>query len=208
LAANARASAAFASRATSAAKQAAEAQAAAAKAAAAKQQAAKEAAAKAAAAAKTRAALDLDGLAAAMPKRTATPPLDLEALAAGARRAAPPRPAGPPAPAAAQPARLTGDEAALLRAKLIRLWNPNCGAEGAAKVVVRVEMRLTPDGRILQARDLEPGRSQSDPISAAAAARALTAVARGQPYAELPRDRYDAWREIVVNFNAAQACRN
>lgn len=155
--------------------------------------------------------LDLNALAAKAPKQ---PTLDLNALAASAPR----RPAsgarGPARPETAVEARaaagaaqgLSADEASLLAAKLNRLWNPNCGAEGAANVLVKVNIRLTQAG-LLAAPPTVVGPQSNDPVWQAAKTRALTAVARGVPYDELPRDRYAVWKDIDFNFDARAACR-
>ena len=175
---------------------------------------------------KPKPTLDLDALAANLPKpkpQPRRPALDLEALAANVRTPPQPR-AGPTRANAAQgPARvetdtkarpavgaaqgLSGSEIDALRSKLIKLWNPNCGVEGAANVLIRVEMRLTPDGRVIEAVDLDADKNQSHPVLSAASARALSAVARGQPYSELSRDTYAFWRDIIFTFNARDACR-
>jgi hypothetical protein len=159
--------------------------------------------------------LDLDALASKLPKPKAQPKLDLNALASRLPRQAANAPKGPAlrpetAPEARQalgPAQgLTADEANLLAAKLNRLWNPNCGAEGAGAIVVKVNIRLTPVGELAAPPQLV-GPQSNDPVWQAAARRALTAAARGAPYSELPRDRYAVWKDVNVNFNGREACR-
>ncbi len=108
-------------------------------------------------------------------------------------------------PAAGAAQGLTADEASLLAAKLIRLWRPNCVAEGAADIQVRVNIQLTPSGD-LAAPPRIVGSQRNDPLWAASAQRALTAVRQGEPYDELPRARYAQWKDINFNFNARQAC--
>lgn len=157
---------------------------------------------------KPRQALDLNALAA--PKQS----LDLAALAAG----------GKPRNAQRGPARaetdlqarqalgaaqgLSADEIGLLAAKLNRLWRPNCGVEGAGNVIIRVEMKLTINGA-LASRPVLVGQSSSgvaESVIQASAVRALSAIAQGAPYSELPRARYDSWRDVIVNFDARKAC--
>lgn len=158
--------------------------------------------------------LDLEALAKQRPDPRAQAKLDLDALAASR----PPRPAsgrrGEARPEQAPQAReavgaaqgLTADEASLLASKLNRLWNPNCAAEGASGVQVRVNIRLTQTGDLAAPPRLLGGQ-QGDPVWQAAAQRALTAVARGAPYTELPADRYNVWKDINFNFNGREACR-
>jgi outer membrane biosynthesis protein TonB len=119
---------------------------------------------------------------------------------------------GPARPETAEVARkavgaangLSADARSYLAGKLIKLWNPNCGVEDVANVVVRVHMRLSPEGLVLEARDLEgDDHGRTNP----AAIRALTAVKQAQPYDGLPRSEYAAWRDVNFNFIAKDACR-
>jgi outer membrane biosynthesis protein TonB len=109
-----------------------------------------------------------------------------------------------------------------IRDKLIRLWNPNCGTDPAANVHFRVQMHLKEDGSLVRdpltnAPKLEileyPGVDFNDPKVAAkygdipaSVARAKSAVARGAPYDGLPREDYNFWKTIVLNFDAKTAC--
>jgi len=108
-------------------------------------------------------------------------------------------------PAVGAATALTGDQLGALIAKLNRLWNPNCGVEGAQGVVIKVEMKLDGGLNLIGApRVLERTSSgASADVIAASAQRALTAVARGSPYTELPKS---APKDIVLTFNAKQAC--
>ncbi len=99
---------------------------------------------------------------------------------------------------------LSADARSYLAAKLIRLWNPNCGVEDTANVVVRVNIKLSLEGRVLSVRDMT---GQEDSITHAAAVRALTAVKQAEPYDGLPREQYAAWRDVNFNFIAKDACR-
>jgi outer membrane biosynthesis protein TonB len=165
--------------------------------------------------------LDLNALANSLPQaksqpnkssRPASRAVDLTTLAnslpksAGAR--GPARPASGPVIKSGPVRPLSGDEMGAVTAKLMRLWRPNCGAEGVGKVVVRVEMHLTQDGRLAGPPSLldRPVVEAAGPVAQASAQRALTAVVQGEPYVELPRDRYAAWQDIVVRFDAKQAC--
>jgi outer membrane biosynthesis protein TonB len=159
--------------------------------------------------------LDLDALASKLPKPKPQPKLDLNALASRLPKQAANAAKGPVLrPETAPQARtavgaaqgLTADERSLLASKLNRLWNPNCGAEGAGNILVKVNLQLTPAGG-LAAQPSLVGPASNDPVWQAAAQRALNAAARGAPYDELPRDRYAVWKDIIVNFNGREACR-
>jgi outer membrane biosynthesis protein TonB len=157
--------------------------------------------------------LDLDALASKLPKPKPQPKLDLNALASRLPKRTANAERGPARPETAVQSRaaagaaqgLTADEASLLASKLNRLWNPNCGAEGAGDIQVKVNMRLTQTGALAAPPTLMNG--SGDPVWQAAAQRALSAVARGAPYDELPRERYGVWKDIIVNFDGRQACR-
>ncbi len=103
---------------------------------------------------------------------------------------------------------MSASETAAFVSKLEKLWNPNCQVEGAAGVNVKVRIRLTPQGWLAASPELadRDSRLTSDPIWIAAAQRALSAVGRGAPYTELNPDHYASWREMIVNFNAKEAC--
>ena len=153
-------------------------------------------------------ALDLNALAKALPKTQPRrqPTLDLNRLAAPqARRDAAAQaetaPQARPAVGAAQG--LSADEGSLIAAKLIRLWRPNCVAEGGANIQVRVNIQLTPTGDLSAAPRIV-GAQQNNALWQAAAQRALSAVRQGEPYDELPRTNRP--REFEINFNARQAC--
>ncbi len=109
-----------------------------------------------------------------------------------------------------QDSHMSGDERQGLADKLSRLWNPNCQVEAAAGVNIKVHFRLSAQGFLVGQPELAGGgqvSSISDPIQAAAAARALSAVGRGQPYTDvLNAEHFADWHDMVVNFNAKQAC--
>ncbi len=159
-----------------------------------------------------RQALNLGALASASRAHVAkaTQSLDLSSLAGGGRAS------GPKGPARAETDRahrlaagaataLTGDEVGALKAKLIRLWHPNCGVEGGSGVDIQVEFKLTPahelagPPRVLSKK----AGSADEAIVDAAAQRALAAVAQGAPYTELPKTSPLDFRP---HFNAKEAC--
>jgi len=153
-----------------------------------------------------------------------SPSLDLDALASRIRPAAPPQPSRPSSaaqgpsrsqtdlvmrPAIGQGRSSTVDVLQAISARLARLWNPNCGVEGAANIVVKVRLTLAPGGRLIRANLIDEQKilQSGDGVLQAAGTRALTAVARAAPYAELPAETYADWRSFVVSFDARQICR-
>ncbi|MBQ1542940.1 MAG: energy transducer TonB [Caulobacteraceae bacterium] len=102
----------------------------------------------------------------------------------------------------------TADALSAIAGKLTRLWNPNCGVEGAANIIIPVRITLRADGGLVRA-DLADARridDLHDPVERAAAIRALNAVSRAAPFDGLPAETYSDWKAFVVRFNAKQAC--
>ena len=100
---------------------------------------------------------------------------------------------------------LTGDELGALQAKLIPLWHPNCGVEGAQHVVIKVELKLDAAMHLAAAPKLlaQTSSGASQGVVDAAAQRALTATAQGAPYTELPKN---APKDIILKFDAKEMC--
>jgi hypothetical protein len=104
----------------------------------------------------------------------------------------------------------TASALGLVQAKLIRLWNPNCGVTGANRLQVRVRIFLDKGGglaRPAQLADYSSVNAISDPVLQAAASRALSAVGRGAPFEGLPVEDYDSWKQFIVRFDGKEACR-
>jgi len=97
------------------------------------------------------------------------------------------------------------DATALMKSRLMRAWRPNCGVEGADKVMVRVTFRLGPDGDLIGPAVAQ--NRQPSPVWQAAATRAESAVGRAAPFTELPKDQYARWKDWTVDFNGETACR-
>lgn len=120
---------------------------------------------------------------------------------------------GPPRPEQAVQARTTAGvsdaaaSAALssLAGELQRLWNPNCEAQGAAGVTIKVTFQLGSSGRLIGS----PVSSQAgsgDAVVKAASDRAVRAVYQGEPFSDLPPALYG--QRITVNFNPKSFCQN
>ena len=80
-----------------------------------------------------------------------------------------------------------------------RCWNVNSGLEGIDRVVIEIEVRLRPDGRLQQApRVVNAG---SGPLFADAANSAIRALMQCEPY-DLPEKFYEGgWDHMVVTFD-------
>ena len=97
-----------------------------------------------------------------------------------------------------QDATMSISEIDALRQQIAQCWNPPIGVQGAAELAVRLNIALNPDGSV--AAEPQLASSGSGVAFLAAADSARRAVLRCQPY-QLPPEKYDAWREISVNFD-------
>jgi outer membrane biosynthesis protein TonB len=85
-----------------------------------------------------------------------------------------------------------------LRQRLSECWTVPPGAR-EAQVQVKVRFNLARDGRV-EGLPFVVGGGGGDALAAATAQSAISAVMECQAYDFLPKDRYDMWQEITVNF--------
>ena len=148
--------------------------------------------------------LDLDALMASIDNQRQTPAAKAASGQVGALR---PRTEKTASEGHGQDTHMSGDERQGLADKLTKLWNPNCQVETAAGVDLRVHFLLSAQGFLVGQPELANSPNLSDPVVAASAARALSAVGRGQPYNDvLTPAHYADWHSMTVHFNAKEAC--
>ena len=94
---------------------------------------------------------------------------------------------------------LSQSELDALRSRLMGLWNPPVGIKNPEDYVIRIRIRLGRDGKLTTPPVLLS--SGHDAIYEAAAASALRAVFRGQPFDMLKPEHYDTWKDIEVTFD-------
>ena len=95
-------------------------------------------------------------------------------------------------------ARLTLSEQDYLRAQMQRCWSPPVGVRGSSDLIITVQFKLAPDGRVTEIVEVAAeGVGRVYDVAADAARRA---VLRCQPYS-LPPEKYAAWKEVRVNFD-------
>ncbi|TPW32701.1 hypothetical protein [Pararhizobium mangrovi] len=99
--------------------------------------------------------------------------------------------------------RLTLSEMDALRSQIQRNWNIIPGLDGADEVRIRVSMRLDPSGAIVGQPQVDAtgGPLQTRQTLASGARRA---VQMASPFQGLPREKYDSWSEVVVNFDPSR----
>lgn len=95
--------------------------------------------------------------------------------------------------------KLSQSEMDALRGQIQRCWNVPAGVADAQGLVVTVKMKLTESGDIEGMPVITSGGAESG-VGRVAAESARRAVQRCAPY-NLPRDKYDAWSEVIVNFD-------
>lgn len=98
--------------------------------------------------------------------------------------------------------KLSQSEMDALRGQIQRCWNVPAGVADAQGLVVTVKMRLTESGEIEGVPVVTSGGAESG-VGRVAAESAKRAVQRCAPY-NLPRDKYDAWADVIVNFDPSE----
>jgi hypothetical protein len=90
---------------------------------------------------------------------------------------------------------------ASIRDDVAKNWNLAPGMEGAKHVNVRVHLKLNRSGEIVgEPNVIVTGGPKA--TQQAMAAAGMRAVLRAAPFKNLPRDQYEDWKEVVVNFDA------
>ncbi len=91
-----------------------------------------------------------------------------------------------------------------IRAQIERCWSAPAGARYAETLIVRIRIYLRPDGSLVKLPEiLDSARMDSDPSFRAAAEAARRAVQKCAPL-DLPKDSYDVWRDVVLNFDPSR----
>src|SRR6185369_11894649 len=101
--------------------------------------------------------------------------------------------------AAGRAVTLSQNELDALRARLRECWNVPVGVAEARDLVVTVRILFKQDGS-LQA-DPRLMNSGSHPAFQVAAESALRAVRSCAPYSFLPLAKYEAWKDVIVDFD-------
>ncbi|HET7414040.1 MAG TPA: cell envelope integrity protein TolA [Pararhizobium sp.] len=99
--------------------------------------------------------------------------------------------------------KLTQSEMDALRAQIQRNWNIIPGMADGQDIRVQVTMRLDPTGAIVGQPQVT-ATGGSDSTRRTLAGSAMRAVLMSSPFKGLPPDKYDAWSEVVVNFDPSQ----
>jgi outer membrane biosynthesis protein TonB len=101
--------------------------------------------------------------------------------------------------------KLSMSEEGALRGLIEQNWLVTPGLADAADVVVKVTFQLDQSGNIIgEPEVVATGGSESARRALAGSARRAVMKSRPQFLSVLPADKYDAWREVILNFNASE----
>lgn len=97
--------------------------------------------------------------------------------------------------------KLSMSEMDALRSAIAGNWSVIPGMEGASEVRIKVHMKLDPDGNIIGSPEVEAVGGTNEATRTALMSGAKRAVMKSSPFTTLPKDKYDAWGEVIVNFD-------
>ena len=110
--------------------------------------------------------------------------------------------AAAPAAAPALAPTLTSSEMDGVRQQIERCWSFVGGGKEVQNIVVEIRVQMNPDATVREARILDTGRGQSDPIFRSVAESARRAILNPEcSPLRLPRDKYDLWKSFTFIFS-------
>lgn len=98
-------------------------------------------------------------------------------------------------------AALTRGEIDAIRRQIETNWSIPAGARDAEDLSVEIRIVLAPDGTVRNVSISDVARLAGHDYYRSAAESAKRAVLKSSPLRGLPPDKYEAWREIVLNFD-------
>lgn len=99
--------------------------------------------------------------------------------------------------------KLSQSEMDALRGQIEKNWSIIPGLAGADGVRVQVKMKLDQNGEIIG--DIEVSSTGGEPSARTVLeGGARRAVLKSAPFTGLPPDKYDAWSEVIVNFDPSE----
>lgn len=98
---------------------------------------------------------------------------------------------------------LSQSEMDALRGQIQNNWSVIPGLADAADVRIKVKFQLDESGALIGEPEVSAtgGTPQTQQVLMGGARRA---VLRSAPFKNLPRDKYDAWSEVIVNFDPSE----
>ena len=107
-----------------------------------------------------------------------------------------------PTDMAGNDATLSADLVDALRQKVESCWNVPAGVRDAEGLRVRVRFQMSPEGLVTGGPEVL--NTMAHPAFDAAARSAVRAVLACQPYDFLPPEKYEAWKDIILNFDPSR----
>lgn len=98
---------------------------------------------------------------------------------------------------------LSSSEMDAIRSQISACWRLPAGAENDYQLKVTLNIRLNPDGSLLEVRpsSQDLGRATSSPAFRTAVESAMRAVTLCTPLKNLPTDKYDTWKDFNMIFD-------
>ena len=97
---------------------------------------------------------------------------------------------------------MSASEVDWLRQRIEQCWNPPVGVREAERLIVKVEFEMDLDGNVLGVPRVL--NSSANPLFQVAADSAVRAVLGCQPYAGLPPEKYELWRDNTLTFDPSR----
>ena len=94
---------------------------------------------------------------------------------------------------------ISASELDWFRQRVGQCWNVPAGARDAQNLIVRVRIKMDPQGNVQGLPQIE--NSSTHPVFDAASRSAIAAVVGCQPYDMFSVEKYNSWKEIVINFD-------
>jgi colicin import membrane protein len=101
---------------------------------------------------------------------------------------------------------LSANEQDALRRRLAECWDVPVGVRNARDLVVTIQIDFKKDGSL--AADPVILNKSANPVFQVAAESALRGVRRCAPYKFMPPAKYEAWQEVVIDFDPREMFRD
>jgi len=99
---------------------------------------------------------------------------------------------------------MTVNEMDALQSAMYKCWRMPADAKNAEKLVVRLAVKILPDGYVQDVKIIDSARQRrndpGNPFWDVAEQRAVRAVSQCGPYDFLPAEKYSKWKDMTLNF--------
>ena len=94
---------------------------------------------------------------------------------------------------------ISASELDWFRQKVGQCWNVPAGARDAQNLIVKIRIKMDPLGNVMGQPRIE--NTSNHPVFEAASRSAIAAVVGCQPYEMFSAEKYNSWKEILINFD-------